>query len=152
MFEILQKLFDKNDIRKLEQTLIITIPGGYELFGEYTIIKEKTGYSVNKYGTHLNEHFYNVQNATIYVSLHKRNMIAEAKRLIELDILLEGANAEMERHKNHKYEKSLKESEIISFSKHEEARHKRYILLQEVKDYMRETRSWQEGRFREAVK
>lgn len=152
MFEILQNLLSKQEIEKLEDSLVITVPGGYELFGEYTIIKQKSGYKVSKYNTDLDEHFYSLQNATIFASLYKRNKIVDAKRMIELDVLFEGTGAEMERHKNHKFDKSLTEAEIISFSKYEEARHKRYVLSQEIKEYLRETKNWQEGRFREAVK
>lgn len=152
MFEILKNLLSEKEISKLEETLIITVPGGYELFAEYFIAKAKVGYKVKKYKTDLNEHFYSLQNATIFAILHKRNKIVEAKRMRELDMLLENANAEIELHKKHGITFQDTEAKVIAFSKYEEARHKKKIYSSEVAEYLSETKSWQEGRYREAVK
>ena len=152
MFEILKSLLSQAEIEKLSESLIITIPGGYELFGEYTINKVKIGYSVRKYRTALDEHFYSLQNATIYAILHKRNKIVEAKRMLELDILYENANAELERHRKHGLTFQDSDARYIAFSKYEEARHKRKIYGSEIQNYLQETKVWQETRFREAVK
>ncbi len=152
MFEILKNLLSQKEISKLEETLIITVPGGYELFAEYLISKSKVGYKVKKYKTDLNEHFYSLQNATIFAILHKRNKIVEAKRMRELDMLLENANAEIELHKKHGTTFQDTEAKMIAFSKYEEARHKKKIYGSEVSEYLSETKSWQEGRYREAVK
>ncbi len=152
MFEILKNLLSEKEISKLEETLIITVPGGYELFAEYLISKSKVGYKVKKYKTDLNEHFYSLQNATIFAILHKRNKIVEAKRMRELDMLLENANAEIELHKKHGTTFQDTEAKMIAFSKYEEARHKKKIYGSEVSEYLSETKSWQEGRYREAVK
>lgn len=149
MFEILQNLLSKNEIAKLEDTLIITVPNGYELFGEYLIYKEENRYSVTKYNTDLCEYFYSLQNATIYATLYKRNKVVEAKRMLELDILLESANADIIRYKTHGKDF---ETRIIASAKFEEARHRRFTVSNEIKNYLFEAKMWQEGRYREAVK
>ena len=99
----------------------------------------------------MNEHFYSLQNATIFAILHKRNKIVEAKRMRELDMLLENANAEIELHKKHGTTFQDTEAKMIAFSKYEEARHKKKIYGSEVSEYLSETKSWQAGRYREAV-
>lgn len=149
MFEILKSILSKNEIAKLTDTLIITIPGGYELFGEYVISKQNNKYIVTKYHTFLEETFYSLQNATIFATMHKRNKVVEAKRMIELDILLESANADIIRYKEHGYDY---ETKIIAAAKYEEARHRKFLVSNEIKDYLSETKMWQEGRYREAVK
>lgn len=149
MFEILQNLLSKNEIQKLEDTLIITVPGGYELFGEYLIFKQENRYSVTKYNTDLEEYFYSLQNATIFATLYKRNKVVEAKRMLELDILLESANADIIRYKTHGKDF---EARIIASAKFEEARHRKFIVSNEIRDYLSDAKMWQEGRYREAVK
>jgi hypothetical protein len=139
----------KNEIKKLEDALIITVPDGYELFGEYLISKDDTKYIVTKYNTFLEESFYSLQNATIFVTLYKRNKVVEAKRMLELDILLESSNADIIRYKEHGHDY---ETRIIASAKYEEARHRKFLVSNEIKDYLTESKSWQEGRYREAVK
>ncbi len=149
MFDILKKILSKNEIKKLEDALIITVPAGYELFGEYLISKEKNKYKVEKYHTHLTEYFYSLQNATIFTTLYKRDKVAEARRMLELDILLESANADIIRYKEYG---SDYEAKIIASAKFEEARHRKFVVSSEISTYLSEAKIWQEGRYREAIK
>lgn len=149
MFDILKKILSKDEIKKLEDALIITVPDGYELFGEYHISKNKNKYVVTKYKTYLEESFYSLQNATIFATLHKRNKVVESKRILELDILLESSNADLLRYKDHG---SDYEAKIIASAKYEEARHRKFLVSNEIKTYLSDAKSWQEGRYREAVK
>ena len=149
MFDILKSILSKNEVAKLTDTLIITVPDGYELFGEYLISKKGGKYIVTKYNTHLTETFYSLQNATIFATLYKRNKVVEAKRILELDILLESANAEIIRYKEHGKDY---ETRIIAGAKYEEARHRKFLVSSEIKNYLSEAKMWQEGRYREAVK
>lgn len=149
MFDILKKILSKDEIKKLEDALIITVPDGYELFGEYHISKIKNKYVVTKYKTYLEESFYSLQNATIFATLHKRNKVVESKRILELDILLESSNADLLRYKDHG---SDYEAKIIASAKYEEARHRKFLVSNEIKTYLSDAKSWQEGRYREAVK
>lgn len=149
MFNTLKKILSKDELSRLEDTLIITTPEGYELFGEYTIIKEGNRYCVSKRKTDLAEYFYSLQNATIFAILYKRNMIAGAKRMIELDILLESANADLVRYKDRGNDL---ETKIISSAKFQEARHRKFIVSSEITDFLNETRQWQEARYKRAIK
>jgi hypothetical protein len=149
MFDLLKSILSKSEISKLQDTLIITVPDGYELFGEYLISKRKGKYIVTKYNTHLTESFYSLQNATIFATLYKRNKVAEARRMLELDILLESSNADIIRYKEHG---SDYETRIIAGAKYEEARHRKFLVSNEIKNYLSEAKMWQEGRYREAVK
>lgn len=149
MFEILKGILSKNEISKLQDTLIITVPEGYELFGEYLISKENNRYKVIKYHTDLEEYFYSLQNATIFATLYKRNKVVESKRMLELDILLESANADIIRYKTHGKDF---EARIIASAKFEEARHRKFTVSHEIMNYLSDAKNWQEGRYREAVK
>ena len=139
----------KKEISKLSDALIITVPDGYELFGEYLISKHENRYLVEKYSTDLSVYFYSLQNATIFATLYKRDKVVEAKRMIELDILLESANADIIRYKNRGNDY---EARIISSAKYEEAKHRKYTVSEEIKNYLHDAKMWQEGRYREAVK
>ena len=149
MFDILKQILSKNEIQKLEDALIITVPDGYELFGEYLISKNENKYVVSKYKTHLSESFYSLQNATIFSILYKRNKVVAAKRMLELDILLESASADLIRYKDYG---SDYEAKVIASTKFEEARHRKFLVSNEIRDYVTDSKTWQEGRYREAVK
>jgi hypothetical protein len=149
MFAMLKQILSKDELSKLEDTLIITVPGGYSLFGEFLISKNNNKYVVSKYTTNLEEQFYSLQNATIFAILHKRNKVAEMRRMLELDILLESANADLIRYKDRGTDL---ETMIISSAKFQEARHRKFLVSTEISEYLRETRLWQEGRYKEAAK
>lgn len=149
MFDILKKILSKNEIKKLEDALIITVPDGYELFGEYLISKDQTKYVVSKYKTHMTESFYSLQNATIFTTLYKRDKVAEARRMLELDILLESANADLIRYKDYG---STYEAKIIASAKFEEARHRKHLATTEISRYLSDAKMWQDARYREAIK
>lgn len=149
MFDTLKRILSKKELDKLESTLIITVPDGYELFGEFLISKHENRYCVQKYKTGLSEYFYSLQNATIFAILYKRNKVVDTKRMIELDILLESANADLIRYKDRG---TTLETIIISSTKFEEARHRKFLVMAEIANYLSETKTWQEGRYREAIK
>lgn len=149
MFEIVKSLLSTNEIKKLEETLIITVAEGYQLFGEFLISKIDNRYRVTKYNTGLEAYFYNLQNATIFVILYKRNKVVELKRMLELDVLLESANADLIRYKNRGTDL---DSKIISYTKFEEARHRKYVVSKEILEFSQDAKTWQETRFKEAIK
>lgn len=149
MFDLIKKLLSKKELKKLEEALVITVPEGYQLFNEYLITKQNNRYRVIKYGTDLEVYFYNMQNATIFTTLYKRDKVVEAKRMVELDVLLESAHADIIRYKNRGNDL---ESRIISSAKFEEARHRKFIVSSEIAEYSKEAKIWQEGRYKEAVK
>lgn len=148
-FDILKRIFNKTELQKLEETLIITVPEGYELFGEFLISKVDNKFCVTKYKTALEENFYNLQNATIFVILYKRNMVADAKRMLELDILLESANADLMRYKDYG---STIEARVIADAKFEEAKNRKIKVSFEIAGYLKNTKLWQENRYKEAIK
>ena len=152
MYEILKTLFSKKKLELLSDSLIISLPNGYELFGEYLISKQKNVYTVSKYYTDLNESFYSLQNATVYCIFHKRNDIVRTKRITEIDLLLEGARANIQLYKSKI--QSCKDIEIksIFLNKLNEAVLHRKHILSEMEDYATDSRKWQERRFKEAIK
>ncbi len=152
MFEILHNLFSKKELNKLINSLIVDLPDGYELFGEYIISRKPKKYTLTKYYSNLSETFNSLQNAIIYATFHKRNKVYESKRILELDVLLEGSKMEIDLYlKNLKLSKNL-ETYSIRYNKLNEAKLKRDYLVAEIEKYMLETKSWQEKRFKEAMK
>lgn len=152
MFEIFQKMFSKQEIKDLTESLIIDVANGYELFGEYLVTKKDRKYQLTKYGTALDVTFYSLQNAIIYATSDKRNKVMETKRILELDILLEGANSGIITYKNYTEKVKDVESKIVGYNKLNEAKLRKKSIVNEIEKYMRETKSWQESRFKQAIK
>ena len=150
-FHILQSIFNKEEFKKITETLIIQVPGGYELFGKYVISKNNNVYVVNKYQTDLNVSFYSVKNATIYTILYERNRLDEVRRILELDVLLEGTVASMERYKQQYQNGNQTDNRDISLAKFTEAKHKKYLINNEIDEYIKETKMWQESRFKQLI-
>lgn len=151
MFEIFQAFFEKRYYNKIKNTLIIELDDGYELFGQYTIHKEKNVYVVKKYNTALYECFYNLKNATIFTILYERNKVTSCKRIQELDVLLESTHASLERYKTKFTTSKIAENRDISLAKFNEAKHKKYVIKTEIENYIKETKKWQESRFKQLV-
>lgn len=151
-FKMLKKLLSKNEIAALEESLIITLNDGYELFGEYTIRKEDNVFVVNKYSTDLQKHFYSLKNAVVWICMYKRDNVATANRVAELDVLLESAIACVELHETLWNKSKDITAKVVYDAKIQESKMKKTIILTELSSYVNDTNRWQEKRFKEAVK
>ena len=152
MFGILQKILSKNEIELLADSLIITVGNGYELFGEYRISPVKNKFVVTRYSVHLNKEFFSLKNAIVWATLDKRNHIVDANRISDLDVLLEGAAASMDLHRVLSDRATTLDTKSIHVTKMREAQLKHQHLQHEISSYIRETKRWQNQRFKQAIK
>lgn len=152
MFGILKKILGKHEIDALAETLIITTETGYELFGEYTITPKKEKFVVNRHTVFLNKEFFSLRNAVVWATLDKRNQIANANRVVNLDILLEGAAASMDLHRTLSEKSTNLDTKSIHITKLNEAQLKHQSLQEEISSYVRETKRWQNQKFKQAIK
>jgi hypothetical protein len=134
------------------ESIIYEIKGGYELFGEFQIKKKDNQYIVTKTRTDLEETFYNLKNAIVWVTMYKRNKLTEADRVKNLDILLEGAEVSQELHKK-LYDKTKDlDTKTIYFVKLQEAVMKKTSILEELDKYILNTKTWQNKQFKSVTK
>ena len=152
MFGILKKILSKNEIDSLSELLIITTDNGYELFGEYLITPVKTKFVVSRHTVHLKKEFFSLKNAIVWATLDKRNLIASANRVINLDVLLEGAAASMDLHRVLSDKSTNLDSKSIHITKMREAQLKHQHLQDEISTFVNETRRWQNQKFKQAIK
>jgi hypothetical protein len=149
MFDILKKILSDQSVKQIQSILVIDNPDGYELFGEYLIRKNNSGYTVEKYNTDLNEHFYNLKNAVIWTTLYYRNMIDKAKRIAALDSSLEGALTEIKI----QTELSRKTKDLtfksVYVAKLMEAKSKKVAILNEIQGYELSVKNWQYRMYRQ---
>ncbi len=152
MFSILKKLLSKDEINKLEETLIIEDENGYVLYGEYAIVKHDIGFKVTKFNTHLEETFYTLRNAVIWTSLDKCNKILEAKDVSNLDKMLEGTLASADLHKKLSMKTKNLENKSLYYAKLQEDRVKKRYLLAKLDQYAETVKAWQYKRYKQVTK
>lgn len=147
MYDILKKMLDKTDINHLSEKIIFNLENGYELFGKYTITKMNGKYVVNNYLTHLDQSFYTLKNAVIWVTLYANNMLADAKRVISLDSALEGANFEIELNSTLSKKSKNLEAKSIYVAKMLESKSKKNIINHELSMFEKKVKKWQYQQF-----
>lgn len=152
MFQILNKLFSKQELNELATKLVIQEDNIYTLFGEYELTKTDKGYTVTKNHTDLVKYFFSPKNAVVWTSLYKRSKLADAERVETLDKILEGTVFNIDLYQ-HLYKKAKNlDSQTMYRIKMEESKAKRKLINEELEDYIKNTRAWQEKQFKEAIK
>lgn len=147
MFDILKKMLDKTDINQLSEKIVLNLENGYELFGRYTITKVDRKYVVNNYNTYLDEQFYSLKNAVIWVTLYANNNIADAKRVMSLDSALEGANFEIDLNDSLLKKSKNLETKSIYVAKIVENKAKKTIIKKELDQFEKMVKKWQYNQF-----
>lgn len=152
MFAALKNIMSKDEMDALSKSLIITTKNGYELFGEYTISPKKHMYEVKRYTSYLDKKFYNLRNAVVWTTLDKRERIKDAQRVAELDILIEGAIASIALYRELCENAKDLDSRTIYYAKLQEAKLKQLTLQEEIASYIRDSKRWQNQKFKLAAK
>lgn len=152
MLAALKNILTKEEMDSLSKSLVITTDDGYELFGEYRIEANKQMFEVTCYTTYLNKRFYNLKNAVVWTTLDKRNRVKDSQRVAELDVLIEGAAASVSLHKTLVEKSKNLDSKTIYIAKLQDAKAKQTLLQEELSSFIRETKRWQERKFKLAAK
>jgi len=152
MFEKFKRLITDNDLAALEKALVITTNGGYELFGEFFIKPTNNKFIVEKYHTSLTEEFHSLRNAVAWATMYKRERVGDANRVLDLDLMLEGTVVNLEVHTQlYKKAKDI-DKKLIYSAKLQEDKLKKTMITAELNRYILNSKTWQEKRFKEAVK
>lgn len=152
MFSILKKMVDRSEIENLMENIIFESEEGYELYNEYTITKHDSGYLVNKRNVHLDQWFFGMRNAVMWITFDKRNQIVEAKDVLSLDQKLAGAVFSMNYYSQLGNKTKDIDKKSLYVSKYNEGSEKKRQVIEKLNDYAIETKRWQNRRFAEAIK
>ena len=127
------------------------IDGSYQLFDQYAIIKNKELYVLNKLKTYTEKTFMSLRNAVTWATLDKSKNYVEANRVLELDLLLSGANENMKVHaKLIKTAKDIDQA-LIYITKLDEDRVKKQLISCELDGYITKTTKWQRKKFEQKI-
>lgn len=153
MFRILTKILDKKEIASLAENIVFEAPDGtYHLYGDYSIKKDMDKYIMYKRGTFTVLQFFNLRNAVIYTSFDKRNMIMDAKRIVELDILQEGTESSIQIYSSLMNKTKDLERKTIYSAKFNEGRNRKNMIEQELNTHALSSKKWQERMFNQVTK
>jgi hypothetical protein len=127
------------------------IDGSYQLFDQYAISKHKELYVLNKLKTYTEKTFISLRNAVTWSILDKSKNYLEANRVLELDLLLSGANENMKVHA--RLIKTAKDMDqaLIYITKLDEDRIKKQLILYELNEYITKTTRWQRKKFEQKI-
>lgn len=127
------------------------IDGSYQLFEQYSIIKHKEVYVLNKLKTYTEKTFISLRNAVTWATLDKSKNYVEANRVLDLDLLLSGANENMKVHtKLIKTTKDIDQA-LIYITKLDEDKVKKQLILYELDGYISQTTRWQRKKFEQKI-
>ena len=153
MFRILTKILDKKEIANLSENIVFEDQDGtYHLYGDYSIKKNTDKYVLTKRGTFTVIPFFNLRNAVIYTSFDKRNMIMDAKRMVELDTLQEGTESSIQIYRSLMNKTKDLEKKTIYSAKFNEGRNRKTRIEQELTTYALNSKRWQEQMFNQVTK
>lgn len=152
MYNILKRIFSEDEIKTLNELIVYNTKQGYELFGEFSITKVNGSYLVSKLTSNLSETFYNLKNAVVWATMHKRNMIIDANRVRDLDRNLESTLVSMTVHTKLCEKTKDLDTRLIYSAKLQEDRVKRKLVIRELESYILNTKNWQEKQFKLAIK
>lgn len=153
MFRILQKILDRDQLELIGSSIVFEDgKDSYQLYNEYSIKKTNGRFVMSKFHTFDTVSFSTLRNAVIYTSLDKRNKIADANRVIELDRLQEGANSCIELHQMLAKKAKNLDQHTIYLTKLNEDTLKKTVIDEELNSFAIKSKQWQEQKFAQVRK
>lgn len=152
MFDIVKKIFNKNEINHLAESLVIKSDIGYELYNKYSITKRNEKFTVRKFNTHVNKSFYSLRNAVIWTTFDKKDYIVDSEIIVKLDIKLESLDTNIQLYKNLCNKSKNYDSKIIYFTKLDENKLERQYILGRIESYSQQVKNLQNKMYMEAIK
>ena len=121
--------------------------GNYELFNLYVIQKQNKEYIVTMKNTYTEHSFHTLKNACTWCILDKRNMVVEAKRVLNLDHRLASLEVDIFSRTQLFNKSKSSDNKLLFLSKINEDRIKKQQAMTELHMYINETKRWQNRRF-----
>jgi hypothetical protein len=148
MFDILRGMFNEKYLNNLRSIAVFDTEDGYELFGEYNIHRRGNRYVVTKQRTDLERTFFNLRNAVLWVTLYKRDKVSDARRLADLDSILEGSLFNIQSNLA-MLKKARNDDEVgIYAAKLSDNKAKVKVVNDQLSVFERDVRSWQYAKYK----
>jgi len=152
MLNALTKFFKEEKITDLVDCMIYQeTDGSYQLFDQYSIQKKNGTFILKKNHTYTQKTFISLRNAATWATLDKCQKFTEANRVLELDLLLSGANENLKVHDQLSRKAKDTEQLLIYLVKMEEDNIKKQTILYELDSYITTTKNWQQKQFAKKV-
>ena len=134
IYSELSNVINRTMIKSANELLIRT-EHGIVVYNKYVLVKLEDGVDLYlRSGIYEKLHFNTAKNALIWAILDHNIKITDAKRVKELDTLLQSASVDVEIHKNYKKKKKIDEY-LIFYSKYQHALDKQKQFLAELDKY-----------------
>lgn len=148
MLNVLKNMFSDKYLAELRGVTVFDTKDGYELFGEYAISKRDNRFVVTKQNTDLEKSFFNLRNAVLWTTLYKRDKVSDARRVAELDMILEGSLFNVEA--SLKMLKKVKSNDDIGIyaAKLSDSKAKVSLVNEQLAVFERDVRSWQYRKYK----
>ena len=146
-FEIFKKLLSKESISELAESVVVQDIDGYVMFNDFKITQKADYFEVTRYISHCKYNFFTLKNAVIWCTMTKRNMIAQADKILQLDKMLEGSVANALVHEHLRKKTKNKDSKILYSAKLQEDKTKKSHILKEIDNFSQEVKKWQYRQF-----
>lgn len=149
LFNALTRIVSGPELQRLqENTVLQNENGDYELFGQYTVSKEGTGYAITRLNDDTPLIFGSLQNAVTWATLDKQVKVYDSNRVYDLDHKLSSLEIEAEIHfKRYKNSKDG-DTKLLYLTKLQEDRIKKKQVAHELQSYVNTIRAWQMKKFR----
>lgn len=140
--------FDKSFVGKTSDLSIFLIDDGtYEVFGKYYIKKSNDSYFITGKFNFFEISFSSLKYAITWCIFDKQNKIDKTKRIALLDKMISSCDLAINVHKKLLKTSDELEYTLIHAAKLSEEKRKKYLMLQEMQDYMEESKRWQIQKF-----
>lgn len=138
----------KRDIQALQDiTIYQDEEGRYNLFNKYVITKVKHDFVVSLEQSFTTETFFQLKNAVAWCTLDKRERIIEAKKIVYLDHKLASLEASISWLNSLVRKAKTSEDKLIYLAKLSEDKAQKRKILDEIGDFLNESKRWQTQRF-----
>jgi len=144
----MSKIIRDSDIKAISDVLIERYDNGvYHLFEKYQIKKIKGLYVIDCL-THADElYFYALKNAVAWCIFDKQVNVSTAKRILDLDKGLVGADSNIQLHRTLVRKTKKTEDKLVYLAKMGEEKLKREHMATELAGYLEESKRWQMKKF-----
>ena len=144
----MSKIIRDSDIKAISDVLIERYDNGvYHLFEKYQIKNIKGLYVIDCL-THADElYFYALKNAVAWCIFDKQVNVSTAKRILDLDKGLVGADSNIQLHRTLVRKTKKTEDKLVYLAKMGEEKLKREHMATELAGYLEESKRWQMKKF-----
>jgi hypothetical protein len=140
----IERVIPKDQIKSLQDIVVYQDPDGtYQLFETYSIEKIDSAYVVSSNSLSKNLSFSVLKNAVTWCTYDKRNKILDANTIIDLDHKLSRIDSDINIRQAMVKKAKNSEDKLIYIAKLGEDKLRRKQMVEQLDDYIRESRNWQ---------